>query len=411
VAVRPLGSGWVIEWNDVRDAALPGGSGLDVSATVVPSSTPQLAETRLSAVLRDDAARRASIHGVWYPIVDVNALPSDDLSLPLGSGAVLEDVLSHPLAVCPTDPNQRMRHPGPASMQWFCLFPENVSVNQHPSFYLATQDQHGVYKEYCAVGQSVLGSLRMSVRHVPADSLNVTQYGAPFPTVLGSTGDDWYSAAERYRGWAETASFTARGPFTSDPDFSEVIRTMRMFGTWAPDIDFREWWPWQDRQLEQSLKFGTADIVSQNYGWYPLQFDSEWGNWEADPDWVSTAARMKGAGVKFSPYTLLHVRGGRTPDRSCCSCRTGPTGSTPRSGRTSPTGRSRRSTPAPPGSTRNGSRSSTRPRQAMVRTPGRSCTTTGVGSASPVGQSNGQIQLSGSIPALATEAYILIPGP
>ncbi len=300
--ITPFSSGYLVEWSSIQDPALPQGLGLAVQATILTSPDIELAALRLCAWLSGPAAAEHSLYAATFPLVDVVVDPHDDLAWPVGTGAVLEDALTHPLTALPPGWTS---HPGTASMQWCCLFPDAAPAPANrSSFYLSTQDQAGVAKVLGA--QALNGALRFSVRHVPANNLNAAYYTAPFETVLGSVPDDWWAAANRYRVWAEEQPWTEQGPMANDPGFSVTARQMTMFGIFAPDIDFLRWRPWPERHVEQALAFDTSRIVPQNYGWYDHGFDEQYGDWEPLPEYLAVAGQAAAAGARFSPYTLLH---------------------------------------------------------------------------------------------------------
>ncbi|MBI4882258.1 MAG: hypothetical protein HY812_21740, partial [Planctomycetes bacterium] len=168
--ITPFSGGYLVEWSSIQDPALPQGLALDVQATIVTSPDAELAALRLSAWLSGPAAPEHSLYAATFPLIDVVVDPHDDLAWPVGTGAVLEDALTHPLLAIPPD---WTTHPGTASMQWCCLFPDSAAAPANRlSFYLSTQDQAGVAKTYGA--QALNGALRFSVRHVPANNLNAT---------------------------------------------------------------------------------------------------------------------------------------------------------------------------------------------------------------------------------------------
>ncbi|MFG0316347.1 MAG: DUF6259 domain-containing protein [Planctomycetota bacterium JB042] len=295
-------SGFFVEWTDIEHPALPAGLELKVKAKLGWGGDIFLVSTRLYTDLEGPAKDDYSIHGVDFPIVEVNAAPADSLAWPIGTGIVMKNAPTHPVVPILGD---FTAHPGRGSMQWFCLYPE-ADAEWHPSFYMQTRDDDGIYKAFVPEGAPD-GGLRFTVRTVPPNSFTATSYDQPFDTVMGLTGDDWHSAATRYRGWAKHRPWTSNGRMNQDCDFSSTIRDMDMFGIFSPDPDFLSWAPWPDRHVEQTTLFATPNIVPQNYGWYDRQFNVRIGDWDPLPEYVAIAQQMASMGVKFSPYTYLHI--------------------------------------------------------------------------------------------------------
>ncbi len=299
----------VLEYENIESPNLPAGIELEVDVRIGFGGDLFLVSLKLDARIESIGESTHSISSVTFPVVDVNATAEYDLTWPIGTGAVLENVLSHPLAFLPTN---FYRHPGPASMQWWCLYNGDPTC-WSPSFYMSTQDQTGVYKEYLPA--SLGDAMRFTVRHVPPDSHTITEYEQPFKTVIGTTFDDWWSAAQRYAHWANDQQWTSQGTMRDDPNFSDAVRDMTMFGIFSPDATVLSWQPWLARHFEQTTLFGTPFIVPQNYGWYGHQFNAEFGNWEPLAEYVTIAGQAAAAGIRFSPYTLLHlISAGSEPD-------------------------------------------------------------------------------------------------
>lgn len=299
-SIQPSWLGIEVHFFDIQSPALPPDVHIEVDARFGWAGDFGLVAASLDAELSGPGVGNASIYSVTFPIVEVNALPEDKLTWPIGTGVVLDNALVHPLTGLLSN---FTRHPGQASMQWWCLFADE-STPWHPTFYMSTRDTEGVYKEY--IPKPVVEGLRFSVRQIPPDNLNVTNYEAPFETVFGVVFDDWYAAANRYRKWAEQQPWTGQGPMRQDARFSTAIRDMTMFGLVAPDVDFNSWLPWPDRHAEQTALFGTSEIVPQNYGWYDHGFDLRFGDWKPLPQYLQVAAQVAAQGVKFSPYTVVH---------------------------------------------------------------------------------------------------------
>lgn len=302
-------SGIMVRWSNIVNPALPPGVDLDVRTRFGWAGDPFLVALRFWVDLEGPAVDDYSIQQVEFPIVEVNAAPDDALAWPLGTGIVMKNAPTHPVVQIFGDFTQ---HPGSGSMQWWSLYP-GEGAPWHPSFYMSTRDDDGIWKAY--IPEPVADGVRFTVRTIPPDSHTATSYQIPFDTVLGLTSGDWYDAASRYRNWAECQDWTHDGRIDQDDDYSATIRDMDMFGLFSPDTDFQSWDPWPARHAEQTALFNTPNIVPQNYGWYPRAFNVNFGDWAPRADFVTIAGGLAAQGVRFSPYTLLHlITFGAEPD-------------------------------------------------------------------------------------------------
>jgi hypothetical protein len=153
-------------------------------------------------------------------------------------------------------------------------------------FYLATEDTAGREK-WLNFFRHPEGDLRMVVWHAPADYAGSQDVAPSYTTVLSALdGGTWYDAADRYKAWALTQPWAARGPLWARDDrprwlfegaglCSFGINPRHDRAPWLAEIDriagtpvlhvLGPSWPKAEANYRNSLPGGLAD-------WFPARF-------------------------------------------------------------------------------------------------------------------------------------------
>ncbi|HXT35744.1 MAG TPA: DUF6259 domain-containing protein, partial [Chloroflexota bacterium] len=228
-----------------------------------------------------------------YPyLVGLGALgqiPEDDqLIHPYATGFLVRDPLhALPLIVSETEGEQ------PVVLG---LYPEGFSGStmqfmaysalRMGGFYLAAEDGEGREKWLNAYLHPD-GDLRMAVWHSPGDYAGRRDVLPAYRVVLAALdGGDWYAAADRYKAWALTQPWAARGPLWARDDLPRWLFErvgLCTFGInprydrvpWLAEIDriagtpvmhlLGPNWPRTEANYRNNLPGGLAD-------WFPARF-------------------------------------------------------------------------------------------------------------------------------------------
>jgi hypothetical protein len=187
-------------------------------------------------------------------------------------------------------------------------------------FYLATEDSAG-HEKWLNFYRHSDGDLRTAVWHGPADYATHRDVLPAYSTVLAALdGGAWYDAADRYKSWALTQPWVARGPLWSREDrprrlFEAVglcsfgINPRHDRAPWLAEIDriagtpvlhvLGPNWPRTEANYHNSLPGGLAD-------WFPARFHP------------ANLAQIRAHGDYLVPFEfdLLFGRGEDTADAS-----------------------------------------------------------------------------------------------
>jgi len=146
-----------------------------------------------------------------------DAPEADELTHPYATGFLVRNPLDHLPPVASETKGQQPVVLG--------LYPEGFSGStmqfmaysavERGGFYAATEDSAGREK-WLNFYRHPDGDLRLAIWHSPGDYAARRDVRPDYPTVLAALdGGTWYDAAERYKAWALTQPWTARGPLWS----------------------------------------------------------------------------------------------------------------------------------------------------------------------------------------------------
>lgn len=266
---------------------LDGGLRLEAHLLLDPNS----GDLRCTAALRNPGA--LPVAALAYPYIagigPLGDLPADDeLVHPYATGFLVRDPLS---TLPPIDAETTGGRPVVLG-----LYPEGFSgstmqflaysARGRGGFYLAAEDGEGREKWLnCYLHPD--GDLRLAIWHGPVDYAGRREVRPPYTTVLAALdGGTWYDAADRYRAWALTQPWAARGPLWARADRPRWLLErvgLCTFGInprhdrapWLAEIDriagtpvlhlLGPNWPRAEANYHNHLPGGLAD-------WFPARF-------------------------------------------------------------------------------------------------------------------------------------------
>ncbi len=166
------------------------GAGLRVTATVALADKEPMSQWRI-AVEGLDGVSPATVR---FPRVsNITPQEQETLAIPvwMGERTTRARELLHGAG------RFEWEYPGLLSMQCVALYRENG-----PGLYAACDDTAARAKRFAIFGQPDK-ALAFELTQLPeSGSGNATRYESPYNVLLGTFEGDWFTAAERYRGWA-----------------------------------------------------------------------------------------------------------------------------------------------------------------------------------------------------------------
>jgi len=262
----------------------------DVSVTFTFNDSAQI-EWRLSV---SHIPANWSVLRVSFPTMDLAVEQSDDYTfvVPADRGIAYKN----PLKTIPTGgiiEKKQIRHrpyPGGISMQLLALQRPNDML------YFAAHDPVPHLKTFFFEP-----NIKDSLIHLHPYADTEIKYGSDynsFPWITACTKGDWYDAAQIYRKFALTASWTQRGPL------EEGNKTPFWYQN-TPIISLRlhRGVGYEVKDLIQEKEFFNVPMVSHYYMWHKNAFDA--GNpffFPTVPDFRKVVAELKEKQIYVMPY-------------------------------------------------------------------------------------------------------------
>ena len=183
-----------------------------------------------------------------------------------------------------------------------CVMQLVALTDGNDSLYLATEDKRAFYKQFHVTGDEEQGSLSYAVRQFPGGMGSAGgSYKTPFYTAIGVLPGGWESAARRYREWALTAPWTAKGKLAERSDAPPWVKDTVLWATGssrhADDVEAAA-----DELVAFAKRFGVPTAVHW-YGWHEIPFDDHYPEYfPARAGFQDAVERVQRAGIRVMPY-------------------------------------------------------------------------------------------------------------
>ncbi len=268
-------------------------SGKSISVSMSINYNPEKQD--FSWRLKTDLPSGYGLLTAKFPEIKIRPIGSgenDYLTAPLYAGTLVKN----PYATIPAP--QSYPYPGPFNMQFFSLY----DSQNKSGIYWATHDGSGHPKKFTIAAEN--GALTFGVSHygpIPTP-LN---YEIPYPFVLSYLDGDWFTAASKYRAWAEGESMTEKGKWANSSQVSSKIKTMKAMYLLSPaDENFND----HDRFASEAKKaadfLDTKNIMIYWYRWHQHLFDTKWPDIQPKSTFIAATESVKQKGLSVIPYFL-----------------------------------------------------------------------------------------------------------